>query len=603
MIEYANVKILPNNINKKVLKGSKLIDVIYENKIHIDAVCSGKGKCGKCRVKLLQGNISKTTENEKKFLSKIDIDNNTILACEKIITDDITIELSSKKEENPMNKGYVKKNNSDKSPIITKKFHKLNPPSLNDQVSDIDRILRELDANIEIDINIISKVNSILKESNYNITTTIFDNELINIEKGDCTQKNYAIAIDLGTTTVAGYLVDINKKEVINTYSNSNLQKSHGADVISRINYCIESDENLSKLKNLAIETIDIIINKLLEISNIEKEDINVITILCNTVMSHLLIGVTPIGIARVPFAPVFNKTIKGNIDFLGLRSLNKETKFILLPNIAGYVGSDTLGVIISTDILNKRGNYLAIDIGTNCELVLKTDEKILTCSTAAGPAFEGANMSCGMRAESGAIYTCDIGDDIYVKTIENKEPLGICGSGFIDIVAKLLQNNLIKKQGRILSVDRIDPKISPKIKNRIKKVENSYKIVLNDGENDVSITQLDISNLQLAKGAVMSGIEIMMKEAGVNSLDKIFLAGAFGSNLNKESLKIIKMIPKIEDKKIEVVGNAAGSGAIEVLLSKDIYENLIDIANCIEHIELANHKDFQNKFVKSMMF
>lgn len=603
MIEYANVKILPSNITKKVPKGSKLIDVIYENEIHIDAVCGGRGKCGKCRATLLEGNISETSENEKKILSKADINNNIILACEKIIIDNVTIELSSKKEENTMSKGSVIKKNLGENQIITKKFYELNHPSLKDQVSDIDRILRVLENDIQIDINLILKVHKILENANYNITTTVFDNKLIKIEKGNCTEKNYAIAIDLGTTTVVGYLVDINKKEVINTYSNSNLQKSHGADVISRINYSIQSDENLLRLKNLAIETIDIIINKLLKISNIDKDDINIVTILGNTVMSHLLIGVTPIGIARVPFAPVFSKTIKGNIDFLELRSLNKETKFILLPNIAGYVGSDTLGVIISTDILNKKGNYLAIDIGTNCELVLKTNEKILACSTAAGPAFEGANMSCGMRAEGGAIYTCDIDDDIYIKTIEGKEAIGICGSGFIDVVAKLIQNNLIKKQGRILSIDKMEEKISSKVKDRIIKIGNSYKIVLNEGTNEVSITQLDISNLQLAKGAVRAGIEIMMKESGINHLDKIYLAGAFGSNLNKESLKIIKMIPDIDNEKIEVVGNAAGSGAIDTLLSKDIYDNLINIVNSIEHVELANHKDFNTQFSKSIMF
>lgn len=603
MIEYVNVEILPNNIIKKVAKGTKLIDAIYENEIYIDAVCGGKGKCGKCIVMLVSGNTSNITENEKSILSESDIENNIILACEKIVVDDITIELISKKEESIINKGSIIKNNLSENSIIIKKNHKLNPPTLKDQASDTQRVLRELDNDIEIDISLIPKIHRILDDANYNITTTVFDKKLIKIEKGNCTEKNYAIEIDLGTTTVAGYLVDLNKREVLETYSNANLQRSHGADVISRIDYCIQSDTNLLILKNLAIKTIDIIITKLLESSKIDKEDINVVTILGNTVMSHLLVGVTPIGIARVPFSPVFSKTIKGNIDFLGLRSLDKETNFVLLPNISGYIGSDTLGVIINTDILNKKGNHLAIDVGTNCELVLKTDEKIMVCSTAAGPTFEGANMSCGMRAERGAIYTCYIDDDIHIKTIQDKEAIGICGSGFIDIVAKLVKKNIIKKQGRILSVDKIEENISPKVKDRIRKVDNYYKIVLREGIEEVSITQLDISNLQLAKGAVRAGIEIMMKQAGITDLDKIYLAGAFGSNLDKESLKIIKMIPDIDNKKIKVVGNAAGSGAVDTLLSKDIYDNLIKIANSIEHVELANHKDFNSQFTKSMMF
>ncbi|MGL5346623.1 MAG: ASKHA domain-containing protein [Peptostreptococcaceae bacterium] len=601
-MEYVNIKIHPENIEIKVKKNSKLIDILYENDKHIDAICGGVGICRKCKVRLIKGRTGYLNDNKLKKLSSEEIDSNIILACESIVNEDIEIELQTNK--NNLTKGEVTKNVTKLNPIVSKKCIKLSHPTLNDRVSDEERILRELEENVQIETNLLPKLYNVLNEANYEVTLTIYDKKIINIEKGDCTQENYAIAIDLGTTTVAGYLINLNTGNILSSYSTLNLQKTYGADIISRINYSMEGNENIFKLKKLAIKSIDNIISKLLQSCKISSEDINIIGLIGNTTMSHLLIGTSLEGIAKSPFTPVFTSIVKCNSNFLGIKSLNNEKKCIIFPNIGGYVGSDTLGVVIGTEIINKTGNHLAIDIGTNCELVLKTNDRVLTCSTAAGPAFEGANMKYGMRAEEGAIYSCNIDDDIEIKIIGNKVEKGICGSGYIDIIAKLVDKGIIKKQGRILDADKVEEKTNKKIAQRIKKQGNMNKVILSDSNNEeVSIYQEDISNLQLAKGAVNSGIEIMMEEANVKYLDKIYLSGAFGSNLDIYSLKRIKMIPDIEDCKIEVVGNAAATGLINILISKDIYNELVNITKAIEHMELANHKDFNNKFTKSMRF
>lgn len=291
--------------------------------------------------------------------------------------------------------------------------------------------------------------------------------------------------------------------------------------------------------------------------------------------MSHIFLGLMVDGISKAPFTSVFTRNIKFRANNINIKSLPGNTRFIILPNIAGYVISDTLGVAISTDIINRQGNWLALDIGTNCELILKTNERILTCSTAAGPAFEGGNMSCGMRAEPGSVYSINISDDIYPKTIEDKEPTGICGSGYIEIVASLLNLNLIKRVGRIKKVQELEGEIPTKILNRIEKTDKGKKIII-DKIGKVYINQEDISNLQLAKVAVKAGIDIMVKEGNIDKLDGVLLAGAFGSNLDVESLKTISMLSHMESEKIETVGNAAGSGAIDVILYKEIYDDII---------------------------
>lgn len=605
MSEKINLKVLLDHN----MKGRKLIDIINENNIPIETACGGKGKCGKCKVKVLEGNISDITENEKKLLSKKEIYENVVLACERYALGDVTIEIVDVNEDT-IEKGKIIKCDKNIDSIVQKIYLELPLPSLKDQRSDVKRILdclkNKKNIDCKFDIKLISTLHEILLDSNYKVTVTILKDEIIRVQAGNRQDKNYGIGIDIGTTTVATYFVDLNSGEVLDTESSINSQKKYGADVISRINYAIESKENKEMLKSEIETTINKLIDKIISNNEIDKEDISIISIVGNTTMSHLLMGANVEGISKSPFNAVFLDEVIGNVELLNIDKLDKNTRFILLPNIGGYVGSDTLGAILSSDIKNKDGNILLIDIGTNCELALKTDKGILVCSTAAGPAFEGANMRYGMRASDGAIYDCDIDleDDIYIKTIgDTSECTGICGSGYINLISKLAEEEIILPQGRITMPEDIEDDVSQKIKDRIYKQEKTYEIELyNDGNKKVSLMQQDIVNLQLAKAAVKTGIELLMIEGKVDKLDGILIAGAFGSNLNIDSIKSIDMIPNIKNENIKVLGNAAGSGAIQILLHKDKYNNMNEVIQNTRHVELANHKDFNRIFADSLM-
>lgn len=610
MGEKINLKVLPDNYNIKVEVGSKLIDVLNENNISVESTCGGKGKCGKCKIKVLQGKISNITDNEKKLLSEKEINEKIVLACERSILGDISIEIIDKNKD-IVEKGKIIKSNKKINTIIEKRYLELPLPSLKDQRSDVKRILDYLKTKnnriYKFDINLIGNLQESLLENDYKVTVTILNDEIVKIQGNNHESQNYGIAIDIGTTTVAAYLINLVNGETIDTKSNLNEQKKYGADVISRINYSTENKKNKEELQNEISITIDKIIEKLIVYNKVDKEDISIVSMVGNTTMSHLLMGASVNGIARAPFNSVFSDKVIGRVDLLNLHSLDENTRFILLPNIGGYVGSDTLGAIISSDMKNMKGNILLIDIGTNCELALKTNKGILVCSTAAGPAFEGANMKYGMRASEGAIYSCeiDLENDINIKTIENKEnPVGICGSGYINLISHLVQKNIILPQGRIVKPEKLGDYVSQKIKERINKEEKSYEIVLSNNKNNkkVSIVQEDIANLQLAKAAVKTGIELLMLEGQIEKLDKILIAGAFGSNLDINNIKKIKMIPNIENEKVQIIGNAAGSGAIQILLHKDTFDNMNELTNNIRHVELANHKDFNKIFTDSLM-
>lgn len=604
-----NLRILPDNCNKQVEAGSKLIDEINKNNIFIETTCGGKGRCGKCKVKILEGEISEITDIERKLLSEKEIDEKIVLACERNILGDTTIEIINKNKD-ITEKGQIIKSHKNINAIVEKKYLELSLPSLKDPKSDVKRILDYLkeknNKNYKLDTNLIYELQEILLKHDYKITVTIFNDEIIKIQGNNHENENYAIAIDIGTTTVAAYLINLVNGEIIDTKSNLNLQKKYGADVISRINYSIENEKNKHELQKEISTTIDKIIQKIIDNNKIDKENISIVSMVGNTTMSHLLMGASVKGIARAPFNSVFSDEIIERVSLLNLYTLEQNTRFILLPNIGGYVGSDTLAAIMSGDMKNRKGNILLIDVGTNCELALKTDKEVLVCSTAAGPAFEGANMKYGMRAREGAIYSChiDLHEDIYIKNIGNFDnPVGICGSGYINLISKLVQKNIILPQGRIVKPEKLGNDVSRKIKDRINKCDNSYEIILsNNDQKKVSITQQDIANLQLAKAAVRSGIELLMIEGKIDKLDKILIAGAFGSNLDINNIKNIKMIPNIENDKVEIIGNAAGSGAIQILLHKCKYDNMNELFDNIKHVELANHKDFNKIFIDSLM-
>jgi uncharacterized 2Fe-2S/4Fe-4S cluster protein (DUF4445 family) len=281
------------------------------------------------------------------------------------------------------------------------------------------------------------------------------------------------------------------------------------------------------------------------------------------------------------------------------------HSRFITLPNIAGYVGSDTVSVMVATRIHERPGNWLAIDIGTNGEVVLSSQGRLLTCSTAAGPAFEGGCISQGMRAIKGAVYKVDFQRDPIYFAIDNGEPRGLCGSGLLDAVSEMVRVGILHRSGRILSPDECPAHLPRSLRDRIEQTDSGPRFVLASGKRQVAVTQKDIREVQLAKGAIRAGIEILLKEAGISAsdLNGVMLAGAFGSNLQPESIEGIGMLPELPVDRITPVGNAAGTGAVMVVLSKENLDLASALAARTEHVELSVRSDFQKIFLTAMEF
>lgn len=602
------ITFLPQGISVNVSPGTTLMQAAIDAGVEVDAVCGGKGGCGKCRARLVQGTATEPTETEKDHLTTEQLEQGMALLCQRKALGNIIIDMLTKKEgpgKNLPGKGELMEQPFEVVPLVSKKYHILARPTIEDNVADLDRVLDQLSNEVAIDVDLIRRVPLYLRDFEYKVTSVVFDHELIALEKGDTVSKNYGIAVDIGTTSVAGYLVDLVRGKVVASASATNRQRIHGADVISRITYTVEEAAGLANLKNLMAQTIDEIILNLLAKTGIDANYVYAMTLIGNTVMSHLLLGVSPVGVASAPFVPAFSRSISGKVKTLGLTSLPQYTRFVLLPNIAGYVGSDTVGVILATNIHHLPGNWLAVDIGTNGEIVLSSSGRLLTCSTAAGPAFEGACISQGMRAERGAIYEVFMDDDVYTKVIDDAEPAGICGSGLIDAVAEMIRLGIVKKNGRFLKPEDCPPSVPERIKNRIRTNGNGYKFVLVEGKREIAITQKDISELQLGKGAIRAGIDVLLNELKMepSQLDGILLAGAFGSNLNLETLKQIGMLPDVNSKRIKTVGNAAGLGAVVALLSKNQLELALKLPKRVKHIELSLHKSFQRSFARAISF
>ncbi|MCG7852511.1 MAG: ASKHA domain-containing protein, partial [Methanosarcinaceae archaeon] len=424
------------------------------------------------------------------------------------------------------------------------------------------------------------------------------------------TAKNsYGIAFDIGTTTVAGSLVDLNAGRIIATRGATNYQQIFGADVISRIDYSITHENGAGLLQKGVMAAMDEIITGLTRESGITERQIYESVVVGNTTMIHLFMGLDASFLARSPFVPVFSQALNlSNKDF-GL-GVHPAGNIHILPSIAGFVGADTVAVMLATEIEKQPGISLVVDIGTNGEIVLAGGDRILTCSTAAGPAFEGAKILYGMRAVNGAIEGISIDEDVHLDVIGGGSPKGICGSGLIDAVAEMLRVGILDSQGRIADREALMGQVNPKILDRIQEGRQGREFVLNKSissstDKSVTITQKDIRELQLAKGAICAGIRILLEELELTprEIDRVFMAGAFGNYIKRDSAVLVGLFPEIEADRIYPVGNAAGVGACMALTSIDERKRATELALKAEHIELSCRKDFQEEFLNAIYF
>lgn len=415
------------------------------------------------------------------------------------------------------------------------------------------------------------------------------------------------IAIDIGTTTIVAYLLDIATGKTLAASSAINPQTSYGADVISRISYIDDDPERLFELQKAVVKQINNLIKELFSKTGRTSTNKDHIVVAGNTTMEHIFAGISPESIGKSPFKPQFYDSIELEASELGIE-VEKEVKVKLMPNIHGFVGGDIVSGIIYTGMHKNEELSLLVDIGTNNEMVLGNSDFMLCCSAAAGPALEGAKIKMGMRAAPGAIDSIKInGSDITITTIGDMPPVGICGSGLVDAISELLKAGVITQSGRFADKEELEEHLSNRFKG--KKGKDLSFILAAEGEYgsnpEVGITQKDIREIQLAKGAIAAGAQILLDVAGkkLDEIKNVYLAGAFGNYIDIENAVRISILPDVARERIHLVGNSAGAGACLILKDPSLWDTAAHIIKRARHIELASHKDFQEIFIGNMLF
>ena len=605
-------------------------EILTKSGIKIRTLCGGLGTCGKCKIFVLQGSkfLNKPTKSELQHLSDVEISKGWRLACQIRLNDELIPKIT--KTEPPQFRVFLpdellledfkiltsgQQRNINLKPAVRKLYLEVEKPSLEKPVPDLERIINSVvlkDKNflnnekVRLDYNLLKEIPSVLRLSDHKVSLTLLDglnHEIISCESGDTVNENFGIAFDIGTTTIVGYLINLNNGKTYSVSSMLNPQTAYGEDVITRITYIKDNENGLKELKNLVVNALNSIILKNCEKANIDPSQIYEVTIVGNSVMHHIFLGLDPTYIGQSPYVPIIKRDLNIKSPLLGLNIAPGGNVYVL-PLIAGFVGADTMGVIISSNIEKEKELTLAIDIGTNGEIIIGNEEYLITGSCAAGSALEGAHIKDGMRAASGAIDTIKIDPnnyDISYTTIKNKKPIGICGSGLIDLVAEMLRAKIITRSGNFnKNLNDLD---------RIVRTGNSTEFIVVRKEEtslnrDITISQSDIRQLQMAKGAFYSGMRIMLNDIiNEGEIKQIFLAGAFGNYIDKNNAKFIGMIPDINSDKIFQIGNAAGTGAQDCLLNIDLRSKSMQLLKKIQYVEIATKKEFQREFAESMYF
>ena len=598
----------PDGKTVDVPRGVNVLKAATAAGLKLNSPCGGEGTCGSCRI-LISKSPPPPTPADRKLISAEDLRRGFRLACQTKIHRPLTIYIPYETrflEQKILSE--TRESATALKPAITKHFFSLPPPSISDQRSDADRLLDGLKTeglSARIPLPTLQDLARRIRASDFKFTAALAGKRLLAVEPGDTTDKNFGVAIDLGTTTVVGYLLGLCGGRELAVAARTNPQVPLGDDVVSRIALVQKEPAALAQLQALAASCINEIIDELCQKAGISSQNIYELTLVGNTTMSHIFLGINPTSIAQAPYTAVVRGAVNARAAEVGIR-ISPEGNIYAMPNIAGFLGGDTIGVVLSSGVYETGSIKLAIDVGTNGELVLGGGERLICCSCAAGPAFEGARIERGMRATDGAIESVRIDEDVHLSVLKGGEPVGICGTGLVDAVAELLNAGIIQPTGKISEAGDLSG-LPEALKKRIIPGEkgNSFLLARRNHERDILLTQRDVRELQLAKGAIFAGFQVLKKELGTRDedIEEILLAGAFGNYLRPESARRIGLLPNIPLERIKFIGNAAGAGAKLVLLNKDFRQIAERLSREIEYIELAGRADFQQIFAEAMLF
>ena len=593
---------------KKAEAGKNLLDFLRDSSFDVKSPCGGHGRCGKCRVRV-SGVEKPPSEKEKSLLGSKAIDSGYRLACFNRIESDLEVYAGSTEEGARILTGGVERELK-KRPIVTKTYMNLGTPGLTDQRSDLERVMSFSKKSRAVNsLDLLRSLPQAVRAGNYEATLCYLDDRLIAVEPGDTSGRLYGLAVDIGTTTIAAYLVDLKTGNKTDVYSMLNPQKKFGADVITRIDYTMRSQKALDEMNAEIVDCINHIAGELASRHNIDITDIYAAVFVGNTTMIHFLMKIPAGGIAVSPFIPATTRMHRFKAEELGIR-INPCGYAIVFPSVSAYIGADIVAGVLSSGIYASGRMSLLIDIGTNGEIVLGSRKRLFACSTAAGPAFEGANIRNGVGGINGAIDRVRYDSDVRLSTIGGRRAVGICGSGIVDAIAGMLSLGIIDETGRIADASEMEGKLPESLAKRLVKIEDKNSFLLLgseecDAETDIAITQKDVRELQNAKAAVAAGIRILARHAGVRleDIERVYLAGGFGNYIDIDNALIIGLLPQELRGRIRSVGNVAGSGAVEGLISSKMLRKADSIGEKVEYLELSARKDFMDEYIECMVF
>jgi uncharacterized 2Fe-2S/4Fe-4S cluster protein (DUF4445 family) len=602
-----------------VAPGTTILKAAHAGGVDITATCGGRGRCTSCRVKFLVGLPPPPTIMDEVQLGDDLVREGYRLACQCVLHEAVTVQPAPPLDERAFQilgagPGVRELGRVTLDSGIAKQVVKVTlPREEHHQTSDLEQLLEAVGlTTADVGPAVLQGLPSALRDDPAGVTVTTFAagggrQRILSVERGDTAAMKFGLAIDIGTTSVVTTLVELESGEQLGSVSSLNPQAVFGGDLMSRIAFAQFNPGNLRKLHTRIVGLLNQHIAQICNDSGVLAKWIYKVVVVGNTCMHHILLGIDPSHVGLAPYAPVMRHALTLSARELFLK-VAPEARVCLLPLVAGFVGADAVGVALATRIYESAEVRIAVDIGTNGEVLLGSRERLWACSAPAGPALEGAQIRHGMRGARGAIDRVRVDDDIHVHTIGEADALGICGSGIIDLLAGLLDGGVIDWTG-LIQVDARDS-LPPKLGERIvMRGEERQVIVLRPGEagarQEIVLTQDDVRQVQLAKGAIASGVMMLQHVAGVPSetVAELMLAGGFGNYVSIESALRIGLIPPLPRERIRYVGNAASLGAQLCLVSETERARAEAVAGRIEHVSLAAHPDFEEIFVDCMNF
>jgi len=621
-----SVKFLPHNVSVEVDDNeTSLIRAAMEAGVHINASCGGGGVCGKCRVLIEEGSVKGGISEQ---LSKEDQKKGYRLACLSEVTSDLVVRIPVESEidtsrlnvqAGARHTAKVMYSNIDELredglfiPPVKKIYLELEPATSDDNQADVARIITHLrlehdEHRLTMNLSLIRKIPDIIREGDFKVTATIIrpvrkdgKNEIVNIEPFDTSDRNYAIAVDIGTTTVFGQVLDLHTGEILAEHGEFNSQISYGEDVISRIVFA-EKGDGLNILQEKVLETINKILEKIIKKAKIGSKEVTTITLAGNSTMTQLLLKIEPKYIRRDPYVPACIVYPPFHASEIGI-ALADHTIALMYPGVSSYVGGDIIAGVMASGLYRAKELTLYMDIGTNAEIVIGNKDMMVCTAASAGPAFEGGGVKFGMRAAKGAIEDFAINPETLepmIITVGNKKARGICGSGLITLVAKLLETGVIDSRGKF------DQSLETP---RIRQTDEIWEYVLvykkdTAIDRDIAITEPDIDNLIRAKGAMYSAALTLIEEIGLNisDIERIILAGGFGSYVDLESAITIGLLPELDPAKVTYLGNGSLLGCKINSLTNALRRDVAKVVNMMTNFELASTPSYMDHYMGAL--